>query len=359
MRPAYIDIDVNAFTHNLAEVRRFAPQSKILAMIKANAYGHGIKYFIAALQRADAVGVACIEEAIELRKEGLTIPILLLEGFFSASELSLIVEHNLMSVIHNQHQINILQNATMMAPIKVWLKLDTGMHRLGIAPSEFNAAWAQLINHKNVAQPPVVMSHFACADEISNPFTSEQLAYFHQTTPNIQNEISLANSAAIITRPETHYQWVRPGIMLYGISPFTDKTGDAYGLKPVMTLRSEIIALRHVKQGETVGYGAIWTAPKDSLIGVVGIGYADGYPRHAKNGTPVLVNGHEVPLVGRVSMDMLTVDLSNYPETKIGSPVTLWGKGLAIEKIAQCSNTIAYELVCGINRTHRVHQISA
>lgn len=373
-------IDLKALVNNYKTIKSYAPNSNILAVLKANAYGHGLELIAKALPQADAFGVARLGEAILLREAGITQPIVLLEGFFSIDELDLLVEHNLDTVIHNNFQLAALTENQLAKPLKVWLKIDTGMHRLGINPDEFPQYFNALCSNDNVKKSIVLMSHLGCADDTSNTITTFQTELFNSITSSLAIERSLANSAGIFAWPNTHYDWVRPGLMLYGISPMllsTDKTLDfnlinnsyenkIQDIQPVMTLKSSLIAIKTIKCGESVGYGASWTSTKSTIIGVVAIGYGDGYPRHAKNGTPVYVNGRIVPLVGRVSMDMITVDLGEqfYDEItakninnidKIGDEVILWGAELPVETVAKHATTIPYELLCNISR--RVHII--
>ena len=363
-------IDCQALTHNFNKIKLLAPNSKILAVLKANGYGHGLALMAKNLPHADAFGVARIDEALELRASGIKQPIVLLEGFFSPTDLPVIVEHNLQTVIHNQKQRDVLCNTKLNQPIKIWLKIDTGMHRLGINPTEFHHYYQYLSCHTNVQQPLILMSHFSCADDTTNPATPNQFALFTQLTTNVVNEKSLANSAAILSRPNTHLDWIRPGLMLYGISPMSlaadgcnisgeniEKAHPEIDIIPVMTLKSSLISIRKIAAGETVGYGDTWLSKDNTIIGVVAIGYGDGYPRHAKNGTPVLINGRCVPLVGRVSMDMITVNLGENAQEQIGDSVTLWGQGLPVEEIARCAETIPYELVCNITRRVKVEMI--
>lgn len=345
-------INLQALANNYHTIKTYAPNSKVLAVLKANAYGHGLERIAQALPQADAFGVARISEAIALRKSGITQPIVLLEGFFSADELDLLSEYNLETIIHNQEQLQAITQVTINTPVKVWLKIDTGMHRLGIAPDEFDAFYKALKQSDNVQNDLILMSHLGCADNVKDKTTDIQLGLFEQFTLS-DNECSLANSAAICAWPNTHYDWVRPGLMLYGVSPMVEQGKEQHALQPVMTLKSSIIAIRKLAKGESVGYGSTWTNPETTHIAVIAIGYGDGYPRHAKNGTPIYVNGRIVPLVGRVSMDMITVDLGVKLIDKVGDEATLWGINLPIEKVAKFATTIPYELLCNISR--RVH----
>lgn len=345
-------INLQALANNYQIIKDYAPSSKVLAVLKANAYGHGLERIAQALPQADAFGVARISEAIALRKAGISQPIVLLEGFFSVDELDLLSEYNLETIIHNQEQLQSIIQATINTAVKVWLKIDTGMHRLGIAPDQFELFYQTLKQSKNVQKNLILISHLGCADNTKDKTTDSQLALFEKLIPT-DNECSLANSAAICAWPNTHYDWVRPGLMLYGVSPMIEPGNEQYALQPVMTLKSSIIAIRKIEKGEPVGYGSTWHSTESTHIAVIAIGYGDGYPRHAENGTPVYVNGRIVPLVGRVSMDMITVDLGINSIDRVGDEATLWGTDLPIEKVAKYATTIPYELLCNISR--RVH----
>lgn len=335
-------IDINALKNNLSVLQGIAPQSKIVAVIKANAYGHGMVKVAQALHDIYAVGVARINEAIFLRKKGITKEILLLEGFFEPEDLAILVENNLQTVVHSHEQVDALLHAKLTKPLKIWLKLDIGMHRLGFHPEEFNRVLKTLIHCENVEKPINIVGHFNCADELENPITPQQIALFKKFINADMGLASLANSAAILAWPDAHLDIIRPGISLYGISPFQHEIAE---LKPVMTLKSKLIAVRNHKAGEAVGYGANWQCEKDTILGVVAMGYGDGYPRMAPEGTPVLVNGRIVPVVGRVSMDMMTVDLGINCNDKVGDDVTLWGEGLPVNDVAKYIGTIGYELL--------------
>ncbi|WP_199610419.1 alanine racemase [Flocculibacter collagenilyticus] len=362
MISATAEISVSALQHNLARVRAFAPHSQVLAVLKANAYGHGMSRTAKHLDNADAFGVARIGEALRLREQGITKSVVLMEGFFEAEEVYDLVEYGFETVVQNQHQLDAIVYSKLRKPIKVWLKIDTGMHRLGIEPEQFEHFYRTLVNSPNVLKPIVVMSHFACADEHDNPFNQQQMQVFdgcmadttHSAAPPL---LSLANSAAVVNYPSSHHNWVRPGIMLYGISPVAEHIGQKYGLQPAMAMKSKLIAVRKIKKDEAVGYGSAWRSHDETFIGVVAIGYGDGYPRHAPNGTPVLVNGRQVPLVGRVSMDMITVDLGKQSHDKIGDEVLLWGAELPIEVVAEKAGTIAYQLICNITRRVNLHYV--
>jgi alanine racemase len=338
-------INLSALKHNQQVLQDCAPNSQIFAMVKANAYGHGMIKIAQNLKNIHALGVARLSEALVLRNAGITTPILLLEGFFHKDDIELLVTHNLQTVIHSEQQLDAIINCKLNNPLKVWLKLDTGMHRLGFHKEQFDRAYQRLASSNNVLHPINLMTHFNCADELNNNLTTAQLTIFNAHIKPNSGLHSLANSAAILAWPDTHADIIRPGIALYGVSPFADKAAEHFNLKPVMTLKSQLIAIRPHQKGESVGYGANWTASCDTTLGVVAIGYGDGYPRMAPEGTPVLINGRLVPIVGRVSMDMLTVDLGNEHYDKVGDDVTLWGDGLPATDVANHIGTIAYELV--------------
>lgn len=408
-------INTAALKHNLQCVKQKASASKVLAMVKANGYGHGIVNVAKTLSNADALGVACIEEAIKLREAGIQNRIVLIEGFFHADEFGSIIRLQLEPVIHHKTQlaallefdkrwhslynpvdenlndhldlalnptntnVNVSANnasasdnvkinannhvkmnananvnktgnttANIATPLKIWIKVDTGMHRLGFPVEEFEEVYRTLKNLKSL-DIQAVITHFASADEETNPKTKEQIAYFQETVKNISEAKSLANSAGIWQWPESHADWVRPGIVLYGVSPFANQTGADLGLIPAMTLSTELIAVHWVKKGEKVGYGGIYTCDEDMPVGVVAVGYADGYPRLAPHNTPVLLNGKRVPLVGRVSMDMLTVDLRTQPHAKVGDAIELWGENLPVEEVAGAIGTLGYELLTSLS----------
>lgn len=341
-------INLAALQHNLRRVKQLAPNSQVLAVLKANAYGHGLVRVAQILTEADAFAVARIDEALMLRTAGIVKPLVLLEGFYEAAELPLLVANNLQTIVHNELQLQALEQATLEGQLKVWLKIDTGMHRLGIAPAQFDEFYRRLLQCSAVLPGIRFISHFSAADELAAGTTEQQLALFQHLTADKAEQCSLANSAAILAWPQSHAQWVRPGLMLHGISPFAEHTGLHYQLQPVMRLSSRLIALRKVASGERVGYGGHWQATTDTTLGVIAVGYGDGYPRHAGNGTPVWINGREVPLAGRVAMDMITVDLGADALDKLGDEAVLWGPELAIERVAAAAGTIPYELLCNI-----------
>lgn len=352
-RPTKIAINLSALRNNVQQIRRMAQGCAIMAMVKSNAYGHGITRIASALPDIDALGVACCEEGLLLRAAGIKNPIVLMEGLFAASELDKAIENDFTLVVHDESQIDMLEKYTGPASVFVWLKIDTGLHRLGVSPLDVERIHGRLMNCPLVKKPVGLMTHFAESDSPDETPTLTQIDVFNAATRSLKGPRSLTNSAGIIAWPSVHAEWVRPGIMLYGASPFAGDTGLKHQLQPVMTLTSELIAIHSLSKGSRVGYGGTWVCPEDMRVGVVGIGYGDGYPRHAQNGTPVLVNGRPCSLAGRVSMDMITVDLRSQPDAKIGDPVLLWGEGLPVEVIAECSGTTGYELLTRI--TQRVH----
>lgn len=348
-RPAIAHIRLDAFRHNYCVAKQMHG-GRSLAVIKANAYGHGAVQCAKAIENeADGFAVACLEEALELRQAGIKNPVLLLEGFFETAELPEIVAHDLWIVVHARWQVEMLLAAKLSQPLNVWLKMDSGMHRVGLSPAEYVQAYAQLNQYKNVAKI-VLMSHFANADNLSSEHTKQQIAIFQQTINSFDNpSISLANSAAILGWPQAKGNWSRPGIMLYGANPLYIDSA----LRPVMQLTSQIISIRKIAKGESIGYGSIFTAEKDTIVGVIACGYADGYPRSATStatGAPAAVDGKMTRIIGRVSMDMLFADLTDIPNAKIGSNVELWGDQVAANDVAKAAGTIAYELFCNIKR---------
>jgi len=353
-RPAKALINLPALKTNLKQVQEIAPNSKVLAVIKANGYGHGIQRVAQQLSGADAFGVASVDEAMLLRQKGFLHRILLLEGLFCEAEIPIVIQNRLDLVIHSDYQLDWLLNRPISSQLTVWIKVDTGMHRLGFEQSQLASVIAKLERSENDFAIQI-MSHFASADESSDQacrFTEQQISAFETITKKYDYPKSLANSAGLVFYPQSQYEWVRPGIFLYGAGDF-----DAHPhQQPAMQLESQVIAIKNIPKGESVGYGNTWTAERDSKIGVVAIGYGDGYPRHANKGTPVLINGEKLPLVGRVSMDMITIDLTDAIQTiYIGCPVILWGKGLSVDEVAKHADTIGYELLCGI--TQRVPMI--
>lgn len=351
---AYAELNLDAVQHNLSIVRRHAPHAKVMAVIKANGYGHGLLRIAEALQQVDAFAVARVDEGIRLRKAGFKNRIAVLEGFTCVEELNELLHYQLDAVVHSLTQLEIFEAGTGVGVCAVWLKLDTGMNRLGFKAKEFDSAYQRLSQCALIKKTINLMTHFANADDVNDDKTRTQIGLFNETVAGFSGERSMANSAAILGWEQSLSDWVRPGIMLYGISPFPNSTGKQLGLKPVMELHSRLIAVKQVDAGETVGYGGSWTCEKPTTLGVVAIGYGDGYPRYAKAGTPVLVNGQRVPLIGRVSMDMITVDLATQANALPGDPVSLWGESLPVEEIARWADTIPYTLVCGVTQRVRL-----
>ena len=354
MRPARALIDLDALRHNYRLARELSG-ARALAVVKADAYGHGSVRCAQALEaEADGFAVACIEEALVLREAGIRAPILLLEGFFEADELALIDQHDLWCVIHAQWQIEVIEQAQLSKPLTAWLKLDSGMHRVGLHPADYQHAYRRLLASGKVSKI-VLMSHFARADEPECGRTAEQLEVFQQARDGISAEVSLRNSPAVLGWPQLFEKtgasdWVRPGIMLYGATPFEQAQQQAARLQPVMTLESKVISVRELPAGEPVGYGARFVAERPTRVGVVAMGYADGYPRHAPSGTPVMVDGQLTRLIGRVSMDMLTVDLTDLPQAGLGSHVELWGKQVLASDVAMAAGSIPYQIFCNLRR---------
>ncbi|NER63319.1 alanine racemase [Pseudomonas sp. MAFF212427] len=354
MRPARALIDLQALRHNYQLARELSG-AKALAVIKADAYGHGALRCAQALEgEADGFAVACIEEALQLRAAGIKAPVLLLEGFFEAGELALIAEQDLWCVVHSLWQLEAIEQATLTRPITVWLKLDSGMHRVGLHPKDYQGAYQRLLASGKVTRI-VLMSHFARADELDSPASNAQVAVFDAARQGLSAEISLRNSPAVLGWPQVPSDWVRPGIMLYGATPFEVAQAQAQRLQPVMTLESRVISVRELPAGEPVGYGATFVSPRPTRVGVVAMGYADGYPRLAPTGTPVLVAGKRSQLIGRVSMDMLCIDLTDVPEAGLGSPVELWGKHVLASDVAIQAGTIPYQIFCNLRRVPLVY----
>lgn len=346
MKAATASINRRALRHNLQRIKELAPHSRLIAIVKANAYGHGLTEVSSAIDDlVDGFGVARLKEALTLREQGMTSPVVLLEGFFERSDLPFLVEQQIDTVIHCVEQLEILETTKLASPIKVWMKLDTGMHRLGVLPKDAEVFYQRLLACENVKSPINIISHFCQADEPELPTTPNQINCFKQFIYDKAGEKSIAASAGILLWPEAHFDWVRPGIIMYGASPQEGKSAEDFGLQSVMTLKSTLIAVREHSAGQCVGYGGTWCSERDTQLGVVAIGYGDGYPRSAPLGTPVLINGRKVPIVGRVSMDMITVDLGPNANDKVGDEVILWGKTLPVEEIAAQTKIINYELL--------------
>ena len=346
MRPARALINLEALRHNY----RFAKQAhgaRVFAVIKANAYGHGAVQCAQALSgEADGFAVAILEEALELRAAGIALPILVLEGIFEQTELDLVSRHDLWTVVHHAEQLRMIECSTISQPLTIWLKMNSGMNRAGFAGDQLQAAWQRLHDSGKVGDIALI-THLARADETGSDATSIQLDSFDTITRKIPGIRSISNSAGILGWPASHRDWGRAGIMLYGSDPVPDRTTR---LRPVMTLQSSIFAVRDIPVGAPLGYGARFHAERPTRVGLVAMGYADGYPRCLADGTPVVVDGIRTRLIGRISMDMLTVDLTDLPQSGLGSQVELWGSQLPVSHIAQAANTISYELLCNVKR---------
>ena len=321
-----------------------------MAVIKANAYGHGLVPAAKALAETDGFSVARLDEGLALRAAGLANRILLLVGVFSSEQLAVAAQQRFDLMVHSVEQLELLEARAGSAVISAWIKVDSGMNRLGFRVEHFADAYARLRRIANVAADPTLVTHLANADDRRDTKTVAQLQAFAAATAALPGERSIANSAALLAWPDTRADWVRPGLVLYGVSPFPSGTGADLGLRPAMTLQTEVIAVKEVREGETVGYGGAWRAARDSRMAVVAAGYGDGYPRSVESGTPLLVNGRRAPIVGRVSMDMITVDVTDLPGVATGDPVVLWGDGVPVEEIARHAGTIPYELICGVSQ---------
>lgn len=350
MRPLVATVDLAALRHNYQLAKQCAPGRKAFAVVKANAYGHGAAMAVECLQGlADGFAVASLEEAEQVRSVDANTRLLLLEGCFEPSEYVVAAELGLDVAVQGEAQLDALLAATIERPLNLWLKLDSGMHRLGFSPDALRGAYARLQGAKQVAELNL-MSHFACADERGHSLNEAQLEQFTGLLDLEFDKRSFANSAAVLTMPAAHMDWLRPGIMLYGASPFAELSAATLGLKPVMALTASIIAIREVPAGDTVGYGASWVAERPSRIATVSCGYADGYPRSAPPGSCVAIRGQRAPLAGRVSMDMLTVDITNLSGASLGDAVELWGNEIPIDDLAKACGTIGYELLTKVTQ---------
>lgn len=353
-RPIRAYFDLSALKHNLGVARQFAGSARIMAVIKANAYGHGLLRAARSLAAADGFALLELDDAVRLRDAGYRQPILLLEGFFAEAELAPILQNGLSVVLHSAEQLNMLKTLRSDRKLDVFVKFNTGMNRLGF-PAESAAGLLEALDAIPCVGEKILATHFSDAEGVSG--IEFQMKTFERLVARPGFKRSLANSATLLRFPEALGDWVRPGIMLYGASPLEERTAQHLGLKPVMTLTSRIIAVQQLKKGDTVGYGSLFMADRNMRIGVIACGYADGYPRHAWNGTPVLVDGVRVPMAGRVSMDMLSVDLTDVPQAGVGTPVTLWGAGLPVEEVAAAAGTVSYELLCALARRVPVEDI--
>jgi alanine racemase len=358
---AICTVDLQAIKHNYELIHRMMPSQKILAMIKSNAYGHGLVHVAKTLSHADALGVATISEAQQLRNANIETDIIVMRGFACAEELAVFEKDSrLIACVHDVEQIALLQAASLEnKKIRIWMKIDTGMHRLGFSCEQFQDAYQTLNQLSNVEKPFVICSHLADADNNNPTFTNQQIAAFEKMTKHLSNEKSVLNSAGILAHAHAHYDWIRPGLLLYGVSPF-DYPGkhDAIikNFIPAMTFESKLIAVKNVNANEKIGYSCTFTTPHAMKIGIVGMGYGDSYPRHAKNGTPVLIRDERCSIVGRVSMDMMNVDVTHVKNVMVGDTVILWGRDLLVSEIAKQVNTVSHELLCHLTgRVHRVY----
>lgn len=347
-RPLVATIEISALQHNLAVAQNCAPHAKVWAVVKANAYGHGLARGMQGFAAAHGLGLIEVDGAVHLREFGWSGPILLLEGVFEPADLQVVAKHQIQIAVHCREQIDMLERAQLASRVDVHLKMNSGMNRLGFIPDAYRSAYDRL-RALPIVRNIALMTHFANADDAANPRMplAEQLRRFQETTAELPGERSLSNSAACLLHPEAAGDWIRPGIMLYGATPGV-KSAAAFGLKPAMTLTSEIIGIQQISAGETVGYGSGFVADASMKIGIVACGYADGYPRHAPTGTPIVVDGVRTRVVGRVSMDMICVDLAPIPQAHVGSSVTLWGEGLPIDEVATAAGTVGYELMCAL-----------
>jgi len=349
LTPIRATIDTTALRHNLRHVRELAPGARVMAVVKANAYGHGLEAVVRALSDADGVAVARLDEGLALRAAGCSNRILLLEGAFDSAQLAAAAGANLDLMVSSHDQLAMLEQRGDCRHVHVWLKVDTGMNRLGFRPEEFADAHARLGRLPGIDGAPVLATHLASADDRADPKTAGQISTFDAATAGTGGDRSIANSAGVLAWPAARREWVRPGLMLYGLSPFEGETGADLGLRAVMGFETRVIAVRTVMAGETVGYNGTWRAARTSKVAVVAAGYGDGYPRSARSGTPVIVGGQRAPLVGRVSMDMLTVDVTDLGPVPSGEPVELWGRTLPVEEVARWAGTIPYELACAVS----------
>jgi len=356
MRPTVATVRLNDIAANYQLAAGLAPDSQSIPVIKANAYGHGMLAVAKCLEpMAPALAVAFIDEAVRLRDAGISKPILVLQGVSRAADLGEAAARDFWLMLHSRRQADWVLSASLQDSLDVWVKVDTGMHRLGFLPQELEELCDEMCSSENIRQGPVLCTHLACADVPTDPMTLRQVETIRACAAKFHLETSIANSAGILFWPQSHAQWNRPGYMLYGHCPSGSFSVDAHGLKPAMTMSSEIIAIREIAAGEGVGYGHDWVAGKPSKIGTVAIGYGDGYPRHAPSGTPVLVNGVRVPLAGRVSMDAICVDLTGIDDVQIGDEVELWGRNLSVNEVASSAGTIGYELLAGLTGRAPLH----
>ncbi len=350
-RTSFAILSSENLIHNAKVMQKKAAPAKVIAMVKANAYGHGIRSVSLRLEPyVDMFGVASIDEALVLRKVGVKAPILLAEGAFEANELLEASALGFQLVFHNQLQLDWLNKLSLPRPIHAWLKVNTGMNRLGFMPAQAEQVFEQLSNCEQVFNPVRIMSHFACSEDKNHPLNAQQIATFNAFAEGKKALKTLNNSAAVYNFPETNYDFVRPGVALYGYSPFEHKTPDEIGLKPVMTVQSALISVYDIEKGARVGYGARYVAARNMRVGVVAFGYGDGYPTTIAEGAPVIVNHTRCATIGKVAMDMLTVDLTHCPNAQIGDPVILWGEGLPVEDLAEYTRNSAYDILTGVQQ---------
>ena len=348
-RRIYGSVDSLAITHNLAVARNCAPNSKVMAVVKTNAYGHGLVPVSKLLDDSiDALAVATVDEALTLRRAQVRSPICVLSGFYSADDLERIVARDISVVVHCVQQIKAIKHSKVFNKVPIWLKVNSGMNRLGFSTNSIGSVFDELDNMDNVDLVGI-MSHFACADDVNSNYTLEQTDRFINATKNIPLPRSIANSAGILKWPNSHLDWVRPGIMLYGASPIIGQNASQLGLRPALDLYSTIIAIHKIRKGERIGYGLNWTASGDTVVGIVACGYGDGYLRSASSRAQVLVNGVPANIIGTISMDTMAVDVTDHLEVKTGSAVKLVGAGIPVEDVAACANTIPYEFLCSFN----------
>ena len=353
-RPAQVIINLSALRHNFSRVQSLAPNSRIISVVKADAYGHGLVRVAKSLSQSDAFGVSSKEEATELRDAGIDKPIVLLEGIYSSDEMIDIESLRLDVVVHHEQQVRMIEKSNIKSPVRVWLKIDSGMHRLGFAPGEAKDIHQRLVECDKVYADILLMTHLADAGDPNSSMTTTQLKVFNEVCEGLSGSRSIANSAGILAWQDSHADFVRPGLMLYGISPINNTVAADHNLQPVMTMQSNLISIKNINKGESVGYGADWICPEDMNVGIVAAGYADGYPRHGNSGTPIIINGLRSQVIGNPSMDMITVDLRNIADAKVGDPVELWGNQLAVEEVAYHASTIPYELISSVHKRLKV-----
>lgn len=349
-------VDPTAIRDNLARVHAYAPRSRIMAVVKANAYGHGIIPVAKTLEECgvDALAVACLDEGLVLREAGIRSPLVILEGVLSAEEAMAAVAEHMVIVVHGAWQIELLKELPTSMPPQFWIKLDSGMNRLGFSCEGAAPLWAIVEQHPEWKFHGW-MTHLACADQRESSMTPQQIARFNSALEGLPGERSIGNSAGLIAWTGARSDWIRPGLMLYGASPFPDQSAVDLGLRPAMEVKSRIIAVRDLAAGEPVGYGAAWTSTRPTRIGVVAAGYADGIRRTLSSGTPLLIGERRTSIIGRISMDMIVIDLHDTPEAQVGDEVVLWGRGLPAEEIASRAGTLAYELFCGLSNRIKYH----